>query len=145
MGDVLYGPIFYIGNITAQSRNLSHWTMEWLESKHLYAGPSVYACTHLELALESLQKPLDEGKTPSLIIIDHSMAENNEISRFSDHVRSCLPECWIIDLVNPNSILPRDLTAFTLSAPVKRTDWEDILTHVFLMASSPQWSRAMEL
>ena len=139
----MYGSVFYIGEVSEHSREISLWTMEWLEENHLYAGPCVYACTNTELALESLAKPLEEGQPPSLIIIDHS-DQIPGIEEFSHKIRSCLPECWIVDLVRKHSHLPLDLTAFVIKKPVRKDDWLDILTHIYLKASTPQWSRTLD-
>jgi hypothetical protein len=139
----LFGPVFFIGMITEDSRSLSKWVMEWLELNHLYAGPAVYACTNMELAADSLQKPLDHGQAPSLIIVDHNL-NCPDISAFCAGIRNALPESWVIELVDHQSTIPYDQSAFTLLKPLKKGDWDDILAHIYLKANSPQWSRALD-
>lgn len=139
----MFGPIFYIGKISKESKNLAKWTMDWLEDRKFYAGPAVYACSNVNLAIKTLSKPLAKGQPPSLIIIDYNI-DNDNIEDFSNKLRSCIPECWIIDLVDKHSIIPNNTTAFALLKPIKKAHWEELLAHIFINATSPQWSKVTE-
>lgn len=93
------------------------------------------------MAQSSIALPLTQSQAPSLVVIDHCET-SAAISQFSETLRNCIPEAWIIELVDNESWLPRDLqNAFLVRKPIRKDDWDDVLQHVFLRAGSPQWSR----
>lgn len=145
MKKVIFNSVGHIFFVTPSSDEqldtLAQWTMEWILDNDIPYDSTVYSCTSLEMAEASIAIPLAHGISPSLVVIGHG-APYQEITRFGETLRSCIPETWIIELVDGDSWLPTDLQhAFMVRRPIRREDWNDVLQHVFLQAVTPQWSR----
>ena len=138
----MIGHIVAIAPPSQELKRLSSWIISWVQDKDISIDPTVYTCSNTKLARHSLQVPLELGSPPSLIIIDHDINEE-DISAFAREVREGIPETWVIELASDNTIIPQENNIFLLKKPFKKTEWEEILTHVFLKASTPQWSKAI--
>jgi hypothetical protein len=138
----LPGHVFLLTDSEPEANFLRDVTTTWLDYHGFGQKDSFYICKNISLAEKSLQIPLQVGQSPSLIIIDRETCPTAS-SAFADRVRSCIPETWVIELVAGSSPIPADKSAFIIKKPVRRADWEDILLHVFKLAPTPQWSRAV--
>ncbi len=141
-GFTLQGHIIAIAPLGSEIRNISAWLVDWINSNKLNVEPTVYTCDSVELARKSLQLPLDIGNPPFLVIIDHSL-KNQQVRKFAKELREGIPECWIIELVEDTDLIPIDKTAFMLKKPVDKNEWNEVLEHLFKQAATPQWSRAI--
>jgi hypothetical protein len=120
---------------------LAQWTVQWILHNEVPIDTTVYTCGGIDEAEASISIPLAHGIPPALIVIDHGIPDHR-ITAFGEKLRSCVPESWIIELVDNASFLPVDLqNAFLVRKPIHRKDWEDVLSHVFLQSHNPQWSR----
>jgi len=137
------GHIFFIApNSDEWLDTLARWTVQWILRNEIPVDTTIYTCSSLEQAGESLAGPLAAGMPPALVVIDHCKPDP-AITRFGELLRSCIPETWVVEMVTGESPLPQDgESAFLVRKPVNRGDWEDVLQHVFIQARSPQWSRA---
>ncbi len=136
------GHIFFVApSSNSLLDELARWTVQWiLRNEVSTLNSTVYACESIEEAEASISIPLAHGEPPALIVIDHG-ASNQKIAAFGEKLRACVPESWIIELVDSDSWLPNDLShAFLVRKPIKREDWENILTHIILQSATPQWS-----
>lgn len=139
------GHIFFV----APSSNdlldeLARWTVQWILGNEVSSiSSTVYACESLEEAEASISIPLAHGEPPALIVIDHG-ASNQRITAFGEKIRACVPESWVVELVEADSWLPSDLAhAFLVKKPIQREDWENLLQHILLHSATPQWSRGL--
>lgn len=129
---------------------LGRWTVQWILRNEIPIDTTLYTCVGLEQASMAIAEPLAQGTPPALVVIDHGEAGLVELDRqavtdFGERLRACIPETWIVELVGTLSLLPKDLQqAFLVPKPVRRSDWEDVLRHIFLHAPTPQWSRALQ-
>lgn len=137
------GHIFFVAPSSSELLDvIARWTVQWILRNEVPLDTTVYTCASIEEAEASISIPLAHGTPPALIVIDHG-APNPQITRFGEKLRSCVPESWIVELVDNKSWLPTDTAnAFLVRKPVNREDWEDVLSHVFLQSQSPQWSRS---
>ncbi len=137
------GHILLLTTSVEHAEQIADWTVAWLIAKKLDPHPMVFVCHDLEMAERSLELPLQQAKPPALVILDHQ-GKDPEMSRFSKKLRDCIPESWVVDLVSKEGLLPADpSSAHVIWKPTLREDWEDLLGHLFLRASTPQWSKAM--
>lgn len=137
------GHIFFVAPTSnEQLDQLARWTVQWILRNDLPMDSTVYTCASIDEAEASISIPLAHGTPPALVVIDHG-ASNIQITRFGERLRACVPETWIVELVDSQSWLPQDLNqAFLVRKPINQEDWEDVLNHVLLQSHSPQWSRA---
>ena len=137
------GHIFFVAPISNELLDvIARWTVQWILRNDIALDTTIYTCASIEEAEASISIPLAHGTPPSLVVIDHG-APDKRITAFGEQLRSCVPESWIIELVENKSWLPADISnAFLVRKPVQREDWEDVLAHVFLQSQSPQWSRS---
>ena len=137
------GHIFFIAPDSGDWLDtLARWTVQWILRNEIPIDTTIYTCSSLEQANETLAEPLAAGSPPALVVIDHTN-QDPAITRFGELLRSCIPETWVIEMVTGETPLPQDGDqAFLVHKPIRRGDWEDVLQHVFVQARSPQWSRA---
>jgi hypothetical protein len=137
------GHIFFVAPVSSdQLDQLARWTVQWILGNEVALDTTVYTCGSLEEAEASISIPLAHGQPPALVVIDHG-APDQAITRFGEKLRACVPETWIIELVDNQSWLPSDIgNAFLVRKPVHQADWNDVLSHVFFQSPSPQWSRS---
>jgi hypothetical protein len=139
----MYGHILLLTSSVEHAEQIADWTVAWLIDQKIDQHPMVFVCHDLEMAERSLEMPLRDAKPPSLVILDHQ-GSDQAMARFSKRLRDCIPESWIVDLVPRDGLMPADPTsAHVLWKPTLREDWEDLLAHLFLRATTPQWSRAI--
>ena len=139
------GHIFFVAPIPdGQLDQLAQWTLQWILQNEVQVDHTLYSCGSLDEAEASISIPLAHGVPPALVVLDHGVPDRR-ITGFGQKLRACVPETWIIELVDDKSWLPDDMTqAFLVRKPVRREDWEDVLRHVFLHAPTPQWSRSQD-
>lgn len=122
---------------------IAGWTVQWILQKEIPVDSTLYACDSVAAARESIARPLSQGNPPALVVLDHQGLDNGELGAFGVLLRASVPETWVLDLVEPDSALPADREeSFCLRKPLRQSDWEDVLAHIFLRARTPQWSRA---
>jgi hypothetical protein len=138
----LLGHILMVSADDNHSALIAEWTTDWLNTNGIPIDKTIYICCDPQLASSSLQVPVQLGNPPSLVILDHGN-NGDAMHHFSELLHDCIPECWIIDLIDPESMLPKSHSAFIFRKPVKKEDWEDVLQHIYLLANSPQWSNAL--
>jgi hypothetical protein len=136
------GYIILIAEATLEAEILSSWTVDWILEHEVSVEPTVYLVDNLDLARKSIEVPLAQAIPPALVILDHSHGRG-EVESFSKFLKESIPETWIIDLLTPDSTLPSESQIFALFKPIRKEDWEGVLTHVFGLAGSPQWSKAI--
>jgi len=136
------GHIFFVAPVSDEQMDvLAQWTVQWILNNEIPIDTTIYTCSSIDEAEASISVPLAQGTPPALIVIDHG-APDPRITAFGEKLRSCVPESWIIELVDNRSWLPADLhNAFLVRKPIHRRDWDDVLSHVFLQSHNPQWSR----
>ncbi|NLB64208.1 MAG: hypothetical protein GX801_08915 [Fibrobacter sp.] len=133
--------IFVAPNSDEQLDKLAHWTVEWILENEIPMDSSIYSCNSLATAEASIANPLFENTSPFLVVLGHGHP-HKETAAFGENLRSCLPETWIIEIIDDKSRLCKNLeNAFFVKSPVHRQDWQNILQHIFIEAASPQWSR----
>jgi hypothetical protein len=137
------GHIFFIApDSSSRIDELARWTMQWILRSEVSCDSTIYTCASLDEAEASISIPLAHGIPPVLIVLDHG-APDKRITAFGEKIRACVPETWVIELIDDRSWLPDDMQhAFLVRKPVIKADWEDVLSHVFLQAPTPQWSRS---
>ncbi len=138
----MQGHIIAIAPLTPEVKSISSWLVDWIKTHNLNVEPTVYTCDSVDLARKSLQLPLDIGNPPFLVIVDHSL-KNQNVRKFAKELREGIPECWIIELAEDTDLIPVDKTAFMLKKPVNREEWDEVMEHLFKQAATPQWSRAI--
>lgn len=122
---------------------IARWTLHWILQNEIQVDSTIYACHSVGAASESIAKPLSQGNPPALVVLNHPVLENPDLLSFGALLRASIPETWILDLIETDSTLPQDREeCFCLRKPLRQSDWEDVLAHIFLKASTPQWSRA---
>ena len=136
------GHIFFVAPTSDdQLETIARWTVQWILWNEVSVDTTIYTCASLDEAEASISIPLAHGIPPALVVIDHG-EPSPAITSFGQKLRTCVPEAWIIELVDNKSWLPDDMSqAFLVRKPVHREDWEEVLSHVFLQARTPQWSR----
>ncbi|HHX14956.1 MAG TPA: hypothetical protein GX724_02195 [Fibrobacter sp.] len=139
------GHIFFITpDSSCNLDEIAQWTLFWLLDHDMVTDTTLYTCSGLEQAYQALEKPLKNGDSPSLIVIDYPLNPNPEMIQFVNRLRECIPEAWIVEFIPKNMPLPpkKDDSLFWVSKPVSQESWVGILQHVCLQAASPQWSKA---
>jgi len=139
---VSVGHIFFVAPTSDEQLDLiARWTVQWVLNNEVSVDTTLYTCASLDEAEASISIPLAHGIPPALVVIDHGVP-SPQITAFGQKLRACVPEAWIVELVDNQSWLPEDVSqAFLVRKPVRREDWEDVLSHIFLQAGTPQWSR----
>ncbi len=134
--------IIFIGEVDKDADALAEWTATWLTEHEVDIEPTLYVCSDIETAKASIEAPLAMANPPALVIINHG--ENDlEMKEFSELLKRCIPESWVVDLLHPSSELPDSEGSFAVLRPVHKEDWFSFLEHLFFKAQSPQWSRAL--
>lgn len=119
------------------------FTANWLLKHGVDPDPVVYVCHDLKLAEKSIQLPLSEALPPALVILDHQEADQRMVE-FSQKLRDCIPETWVVDLIPRGGLLPANLeTAHIISKPINQDDWDELFHLLFFQAANPQWSRTL--
>ena len=138
------GHIFFIAPKSDELlETLARWTVQWILRNEIPVDTTIYTCASIDEAEASIAIPLAHGLPPTLIVVDHG-APDPEITAFGEKLRMCVPETWVIELVDDKSWLPADMQhAFLVRKPVRSDDWDEVLSHVFLQARTPQWSRSI--
>jgi hypothetical protein len=73
------------------------------------------------------------------VVIDHGSSP--DATGFGSYLRACIPEAWIVELVETDSALPHDLDrAFLVPKPVSREAWEAVLSPGLQQALTPHWN-----
>lgn len=136
------GHIFFIADSSATDLSeLSNWTLDWMLSHDMPADTAIYSCQGIRQGEKALETPLSQGESPALIVLDHGASPTSESVTFGKKLRDAIPESWIVELVEKDYPLPdRSDEAFFMPKPIRKSDWEDVLEHVFVEACSPQWS-----
>lgn len=110
-------------------------------SHDIPADTAIYTCKGIEQGEKALDTPLSQGESPALIVLDHGVKPTAESVAFGNRLRDLIPESWIVELVEKDyPISKQSDEAFFLPKPIRKSDWEDVLQHVFVEAGSPQWS-----
>ncbi|MBP5247480.1 MAG: hypothetical protein J6Z31_06425 [Fibrobacter sp.] len=136
------GHIFFISDDRATDlTELANWTLDWMLSHDIPADTAIYTCKGIEQGEKALDTPLSQGESPALIVLDHGVKPTQESIAFGNRLRDLIPESWIVELVEKDyPISKQSDDAFFLPKPIRKSDWEDVLQHVFVEAGSPQWS-----
>ncbi len=136
------GHIFFIAPTPDTNLDeISEWTLFWLLEHNLVPDTAIYNCHTVRQALAAIEAPLSIGEPPALVVIDHSTPPREEIIKFADNLRNCIPESWILEIVPNDMPLPAAKeNAFWVRKPVCKEDWIAVLDHVFFRAGTPQWS-----
>lgn len=136
------GHIFFIADSAATDLSeLSNWTLDWMLSRDMPADTAIYGCQGIRQGEKALEAPLAQGESPALIVLDHGASPTEESIAFGKRLRDAIPESWIVELVEKDYPLPeRNDEAFFMPKPIRKSDWEDVLEHVFVEACTPQWS-----
>jgi hypothetical protein len=136
----VHGPIVFIAAAGGEVQNLPAWTSDWLAENH-EPEPTVYLCSGLATSRKRLAESLRLGNPPALVVIDHGEGADPEAAGFGSYLRACIPEAWIVELVESEHPLPHDLDrAFIVPKPVTQSAWENVLAFVLQRSQSPQWS-----
>jgi|SRR5574344_2541924 hypothetical protein len=139
------GHIFFITlDSSCNLDEVAQWTLFWLLDHDMVANTTLYTCSGLEQAYRALEKPLKNGNSPALIVIDYPMQPNAEMIQFVHRLRECIPETWIVEFIPRSMPMPsnKEEHLFWIPKPVCEEDWTDVLKHVCFQAASPQWSEA---
>ncbi len=139
------GHIFFIADSrTTDLSEISNWTLDWMLSRDMPLDTAIYTCQGIEQGKKALQKPLSQGESPALIVLDHGTAPTEESVKFGESIRNAVPESWLVELVEKDFPISKNCEdAFLVKKPIQKSDWDDILQHVLEEASTPQWSNAM--
>lgn len=132
--------IAWVGNDDHFGRLVGEWTLKWFKNNG-FPAYQIVRTQGLEMALQSLEKPLRMGNPPDLVIIDRS-PEAVGIDHFSTIVADCIPETWVIELVLPEDTIQADGSVMYMKKPFHKQDWLNILRHCFVDCPNPQWSRS---
>lgn len=136
------GHIFFIApNEASNLDEIANWTLYWLLEHDLVPDTAIYTCQNLRQATVALEAPLNIGESPALVVVDHEEPPREETIEFAKNLRNCIPESWVIEMVPLSMPLPEaNGDQFWIRKPVRKEEWLAVLEHVFLRASTPQWS-----
>lgn len=139
------GHVLLISKDAPFAHQWSQFTADWLEKHGVDPNPIVYVCNDFSLAQKSIEIPLSIAQPPALVIIDHQL-NDQDASIFSKKLRDCIPESWILDLVDRDNTLPIQFeSAHIISKPVHEDDWNEFFHMMFFQAANPQWSKSLIL
>lgn len=139
----MLGHVLLVSRDAAYASKWADSTANWLLKHGLDPDPVVYVCHDIKLAEKSITLPLADASPPMLVILDH-MDQDERMVDFSNKLRDCIPETWIVDLIPREGLLPKNLeTAHILSKPIHQEDWDELFHLLFFQAANPQWSRTL--
>lgn len=135
------GAIFLISGEPQRCARISRWILDWIDHSGADLERSVYLLDSVELARASLSEPLREGDPPLLVIIDRATAGDPS---FAALVSDCIPECWVIEILGEQDLVPTRPSIVGIRQNARRDEWESMLHHCLQECPTPQWSRIEE-
>jgi hypothetical protein len=135
-----YGPVFLLCSDSDRSQRISRWILEWMEGNETPFERMVFVCEDVGLVRRSLREPLLEGDPPALIVLDRHSCEG---PAFAAEVADCIPESWVVELVDEHDCLPLRPSILALRTGSRRDEWEAFLQQVLEECVTPQWSQAL--
>ena len=135
-----YGPVFLLCSDTERSQRVCRWILEWMEGNETPFERMVFVCDDVDLVRRSLREPLLEGDPPTLIVLDRASCGG---PAFAAEVSDCIPESWVVELVEENDCLPLRSSILALRTGSRRDEWEGFLQQVLEECLTPQWAQAL--
>jgi hypothetical protein len=136
-----YGPVFLLCSDSERSQRVCRWILEWMEGNDTPFERTVYVCDDIDLVRRSLREPLMEGDPPALVVLDRKSCLGPS---FAAEVADCIPETWVVELVDEQDCLPLRPSILALRHTARRDEWEEFLQQVLDDCVTPQWAQSLE-